>query len=216
MKPATARGAERRTGPTGGDPAWDVALLFPRQGEWTEAEYLALESNGENRLVELADGILEVLPMPDVYHQRLVTYLLVQFLAVVPSQYPGEVLTAPLPIWLWLKQLREPDLVYLRPGRIRDPHQPPRGADLVIEVVSPGQKNRERDFETKRRVYAKARIAEYWIVDPAVKTITVLTLGARGYRVHGVFGMGTRVTSKLLAGFGMEVRDVFAAGEGGG
>ena len=57
-----------------GEPTWEVTEFFPRQGEWTEAEYLAFESN---RLVELADGHLEVLPMPTLTHQLIVKFLCV-------------------------------------------------------------------------------------------------------------------------------------------
>lgn len=56
-------------------PAWDIALLFPAQGEWTEEEFLELEHNSQNRLIELVDGHLEVLPMPDLFHQGIVRFL---------------------------------------------------------------------------------------------------------------------------------------------
>ena len=58
--------------PRRGDPAWDIALLFPTQGEWSEDEYLALDTN---HLVEFSDGFIEVLPMPNILHQLLVKYL---------------------------------------------------------------------------------------------------------------------------------------------
>src|SRR5207253_9715751 len=60
---------------TRGNPPWEIALLYPVQGEWTEEEFLALENNSENRMMELVDGVIEVLPMPDLYHQGLVQYL---------------------------------------------------------------------------------------------------------------------------------------------
>lgn len=43
-----------------GQPAWDVARLFPVQGNWTASGYFALDTN---RLVELVDGSLEVLAL---------------------------------------------------------------------------------------------------------------------------------------------------------
>ena len=55
-----------------GEPTWDIAMLFPRQGEWTEEDYLSLDTN---RLIELVGGCLEVLPMPTPYHQAIVRYL---------------------------------------------------------------------------------------------------------------------------------------------
>jgi Uma2 family endonuclease len=193
-----------------GEPSWEVAYLFPTQGNWTEAEYLALDTN---RLVELSNGCLEVLPMPTVLHQLIVRFLHAALEAFVAAHVPGIVLFAPLPVRLWPGQLREPDILYLKPERVRDVRRQPEGADLVMEVVSPGTENRERDLETKREEYARAGIAEYWIVDPEEKRITVLTLDGRAYRVHGEFGPGTQATSVLLAGFAVAVDEVFAAGE---
>jgi hypothetical protein len=51
-----------------GDPLW------PFQGPWSEDEYLSLQ-NRTNRLVELSDGRIEVLPMPKPLHQRIVLYI---------------------------------------------------------------------------------------------------------------------------------------------
>jgi Uma2 family endonuclease len=118
-----------------------------------------------------------------------------------------------MPVRLWEKQMREPDIVHLASHRIKDKTKPPEGADLVIEVVSPDPKDRKRDLKEKPRVYAKAGIPEYWIVDPKKETITVLTLSGKAYKVHGVFKEGDDATSKLLKGFKVAVSDVFAAGE---
>jgi Uma2 family endonuclease len=187
-----------------------VALLFPVQGEWTEAEYLALETN---HLVELSDGCLEVLPMPNIFHQLIVDFLHTLLKAFVAAHASGKVLFAPLPVRLWSGQFREPDVVYLRPERLTDLHAQPTGADLVMEVVSEGGENRKRDLETKPREYAAAGISEYWIIDPHDQRITVLTLDGSNYRVHGVFSPGTQATSVLLPGFAVAVEAVFVAGE---
>jgi Uma2 family endonuclease len=117
-----------------------------------------------------------------------------------------------MPVRLGEGHFREPDIVYVKSSRIADERRPPNGADLVIEVVSPGKKNRKRDLQTKRRAYARARIAEYWIVDPHTQTITVLTLSARTYKAHGAFKPGDRATSKLLVDFWVDVTAAFAAG----
>lgn len=44
---------------------------------------------------------------------------------------------------------------------------------LVVEVVSPGIENRSRDYRYKRTEYAARGIAEYWIIDPQMKQITI-------------------------------------------
>ncbi len=194
-----------------GEPTWEVALFYPLQGDWTEEEYLALDTN---RFVELVDGCLEVHPMPALWHQRIARFLFLLLHEFVTARGLGDALFAPLPVWLWPKQLREPDVLFVRPSRIKDPKRPPKGVDLAMEVVSEGEDNRERDLVIKRAEYAKAKIPEYWIIDVELERITVLTLDGSDYRVHGEFGPGTRATSVLLPGFSVAVSEVFAAGEG--
>jgi Uma2 family endonuclease len=196
-----------------GEPAWEVAMLFPAQGEWTETQYLAL--NGSNRMVELSNGCLEVLPMPTPLHQRIVDYLFSLLKAFVVARGLGEVYFAPLPVRLWEGKFREPDIMFFRPGRIVDPRAQPDGVDLAMEVLSAGAENRERDLEIKRVEYAVARIPEYWIVDPELNQITVLCLDGESYRVHGVFAAAASASSVLLPGFVVDVKAVFAAGSDG-
>ena len=88
----------------------------------------------------------------------------------------------------------------------------PQGADLVIEVVSEGDEARKRDYEAKRAIYAEYRVAEYWIVDPGQKQITVLCLDetSKAYREHAVCQTGQQATSVLLHGLSAAVDDVFS------
>jgi Uma2 family endonuclease len=46
---------------------------------------------------------------------------------------------------------------------------------------------------------------KYWIVDPELGQITVLTLDERTYVVHGEFKPGQQATSKLLPGFAVDI-----------
>ena len=69
-------------------------------------------------------------------------------------------------------------------------------ADWVVEVVSAGAKRRRRDLEEKRLEYAVTGIAEYWIVDPLTKTISVLELKQAEYTVAGEFGLGQHADSR--------------------
>jgi Uma2 family endonuclease len=185
-----------------GEPTWDITHLFPAQGQWSESDYLSLDTN---RMIELSNGTLEVLPMPTPSHQFILKFLIYLLDAFVKANAEGDVLFAPLPIRLWPGQLREPDLLFLRPNRIVDRRKPPEGADLVMEIVSEGAENRQRDIEIKRREYAQARIEEYWIVDPQLQTITVLVLDGSSYRVHGEFRVGELATSVTLPGFSADV-----------
>jgi len=134
--------------------------------------------------------------------------------AFVRGHVPGEVSVAPCRVRTLPGKYREPDIFYVRPERVRDRNEPTEGADLAMEVVSGDPDDRKRDLEEKRDEYARARIPEYWIVDPQERRITALTLDGVTYRVHGVFAAGERATSVLLANFSVSVDEVFAAGEG--
>lgn len=195
-----------------GEPAWEIAQLFPLQGQWSEADYLALDSN---RLVELADGRIQVLPMPTLLHSFIAMHLVValqEFL--VRSSIGGRAAMAPVPVRLFPGTYREPDVFYLNASRMKPMPKYPDGAELVFEVVSEGVEDRNRDYVEKRHDYAKAGIPEYWIVDPQEKKITVLVLDGETYCEHGVFESGTVASSVRLAGFSVNVSDVWAAGEG--
>jgi Uma2 family endonuclease len=139
---------------------WEIAQLFPAQGHWSEEEYLALDTN---HLIEFSHGQLEVLPMPTQSHQLLVIALFELLRNYVRSRQLGTVLFAPMRVQLWPGKYREPDILFMRTehdDRRSDSFW--QGADLVMEVVSPDDP--QRDTLTKRREYAQAGIPEYWPV----------------------------------------------------
>lgn len=176
--------------------------LLPLQGLWTEEQYLRL-TDQTNRFIEFTEGAVEVLPMPTRKHQAISRFLFLAFLAYV-QQLGGTVFYAPLRVRVAPGRFREPDLVLLLD--VNDPRNQNAfwlGADLVVEIVSPD--NVERDTVIKRADYAAAGIPEYWIVHPAEETITVLKLDRGTYNAHGVFPRGEIATSALLTGFTVSV-----------
>jgi Uma2 family endonuclease len=191
-----------------GEPAWRIAELYPEQGGWGEWEYLYLPGN---RLVEYDDGFVKVLPMPTRSHQLIALFLWEILHRFALANNLGEALAAPFPIRLWKGKFREPDVMFMsaqHADRIDERYW--RGADLVMEVVSGDSESRKRDLVEMRREYAKARIREYWIVDPQKQEITVLRLSLGKYVVHGKFGRGEMATSHLLKGFEVAVDTVFS------
>lgn len=135
----------------------DLATLLPAQGEWSEADYAWLTDH-TNHLVEYDHGHIEVLPMPTDRHQTIVLYLYGLFLAWL-RPFGGKVLVAPLRLRLAAGIYREPALLLLCSAA--DPRRGDvywEGADLVLEVVSPN--DRQRDLVHKRAEYAAAAIPE--------------------------------------------------------
>jgi Uma2 family endonuclease len=200
--------------PVVGEPAWDIARLYPVQGDWSEEDYLALALS-ENVLIEFTDGCIEVLPMPTIEHQLILRYLLDVLRAFVEPRNLGMVLFSPLPVRTLVKRkYREPDLIFnFTENHARQGRKYYTSADLVMEVVSDDRQSHERDYQKKRQDYAEAGIREYWIVDPQEQRITVLALQGAEYAEHGTFAPGERATSKLLVDFFVDIDSVFAAGK---
>ena len=186
--------------------------VLPPQGAWSDEEYLWLTDRC-NRLIEFTDGHVQELPMPTFTHQAVLLALyrlLHDFL--VPRG--GVVMVAALRMRIRAGKFREPDLLLLRDrsdARCEDRYW--LGADLVAEVVSPDDP--DRDLIEKRADYAEAGIAEYWIVDPRDETITVLMLDGDTYVEQGVYCAGEAAVSSLLAEFAADVTAVFDAPRSG-
>ena len=188
------------------EPTWEIAQLFPAQGHWSEEEYFSLVTN---HLIEFSHGLLEVLPTPTQSHQLLVAALFESLCSFVRDRDLGMVLFAPMRVQLWPGKFRQPDIVYMAVAHAdRLGEQFWEGADLVMEVVNPDDP--QRDNVTKRREYAQAGIPEYWIIDPAETSISVLTLRGREYALHGEFVAGETATSVLLDRFMVDVDAVFS------
>lgn len=177
------------------------------QGSWTREQYLRL-TDRTNRLVEFVDGRLEALPRPTDEHQGLLLWLVDVLRAVIgPS---GVVRTAPLRLHIRPGRFREPDILALR--RADDPRRRNgfwRGADLVVEIVSPDDPS--RDYVDKRADYAAAGVPEYWVVDPTARAVTVLRLTEAGYTVQASAGPGETATSPHLPDLAVDVTALFAA-----
>src|SRR5437868_815101 len=116
-----------------GEPAWEIARLFPNQGSWSEADYLQL--NG-NYLVEYTDGHIAVLPVPTEAHQAILPFLYEALLLFVRPRQLGTVRFVPLRLRIAAGRYREPDLLFVLAA-----HDALRGnefwtgADLVMEIV---------------------------------------------------------------------------------
>jgi Uma2 family endonuclease len=195
-----------------GKPVWEVAHLFPLQGAWTESDYFKLDHLPHRfPLAELFNGRLEILPMPTEMHQLILIYFFEALKAFTQQHAPGLVLVTGMKIKLGEEHFRQPDVLYMKAEHTRRRRNEYwESADLVVEVVSGGSKDRARDLQEKVVEYARAKIPEYWIIDPKNRCVRVLTLRGQTYQVHGEFGPGTRATGVLLPGFAVAVDKLLA------
>ncbi len=188
-------------------PATELADLWPPQGQWTEADYFSLPDT--NRYIELSEGEFIMPPHPTETHQRVARILFRHLDDFVEANDLGTVRYAPLPVRLWPGKIREPDILFVahaHADRIGEQFYGP--PDLVVEVTSPA--TRRVDRRDKFVEYAQAGIGEYWLVDPEAQTIEVFVLEDGIYVLLDRFSIGQIAYSRLLAGFQINVEEVFA------
>jgi Uma2 family endonuclease len=150
---------------------------------WTFDE-MAAELPETNLPTELWDGELVRSPSPSFFHQEIVARSYKLLDAWVEQYRLGKTGIAPLDIILTQRRVVQPDLFFVsneRRGILTDRL---RGApDLVVEVLSPG--TRRRDRLDKRDLYEQHGVKEYWLIDPEALTVEVLFLERGEYQLVG-------------------------------
>ncbi len=146
----------------------------------TAEEYLTYDDGTDTRY-ELVNGKLVEMPPESNLNARIAAFLFVQFLKLVPftrlCHKDAEIEVASvrasfrIPDLMVLSETGEAALVNRPRNTIALEMPPPL---LVVEVVSTNDP--ARDYRHKRSEYAVRGIPEYWIVDPAQKKVTILTL----------------------------------------
>lgn len=185
-----------------------MASTAPAPQGWTYQRYLELDD--ETRY-EILDGELLMSPAPAIWHQIIVRELSFRVMQFVRERDLGLVLFAPTDIVFSETEVVQPDILFIRAGRVpeivreRAIHGAP---DLVIEILSPYSIHRDR--HRKRSLYERAGVAEYWIVDPANRAIEAFSLGETGYELSSFAADKGQVTSRVLDGFGVNVADIVA------
>lgn len=136
------------------DPARTATMSYEEFMEWAD----------EDTLAEWVDGRVVMSSPASARHQFLINFLHNILAPYVTVHDLGLVLTAPFQMKL-AHSGREPDVLFLakehldrlREARVEGP------ADLVIEIVSP--ESRGRDRGEKFYEYSAGGVPEYWLLD---------------------------------------------------
>ncbi len=174
----------------------------------TVSHYMNLPDSEEKRY-ELVDGELHMVPSPTPEHQDIAMNLALLLAGFVRANKLGKVSCAPLDVVLSEEDVFQPDLLYISNARlgIRTQKNIQGAPDLVVEILSPGTRDRDRNI--KRSRYARFGVREYWLVDPDARSIEVLKATESGFDTVGVYPESTVAVSPLLEGLRIEVADIF-------
>jgi Uma2 family endonuclease len=190
-------------------------ITTPRQ--FTLAEYLAYDG-GTDKRYELVNGELIEMPAESDLNNQIAIYLIGVLIQVVSMRLlrrgtevvvTGSRATSRVPDLMVLTEELATALAGTRRSIILSDMPPPA---LVIEVVSPGKENQDRDYRYKRSEYAARGIAEYWIVDPDREQVVLLSL-VDGWYEEAIYQGDQPLLSPLFPTLELTAKQVVQAGE---
>ncbi len=179
---------------------------------FTLDEYLAYDPPTERRY-ELENGVVIEMPTESDINIQIAMYLISVFVQILPIRLLRR--GTEVAVSGSRATVRQPDLMVLTEESytavstmsrsLLTPDMPPPA--LVVEVVSPGKENTNRDYRYKRSEYAARGIAEYWIIDPKQAQVIVLTL-VDGLYEEAVYRDEESLVSRSFPGIDLTAKQV--------
>jgi Uma2 family endonuclease len=180
---------------------------LPRPIALTYENYFSFPDDGNRH--EILEGEHHVTPTPSSGHQGVAARLLYLFHLQVRG---GFAFTAPLGVVLSTISIVEPDICYLGEEKLSlVSRRGIEGApDIVVEILSPSTSR--VDETTKRQIYAKYGVGEYWLVDEKRGTVSVCTRSEAGFAPADdrLLAGSDRLSSPLAPGLDVAVEELFA------
>src|SRR5829696_590087 len=122
--------------------------------------------------IEYVNGEIIMAPTPIVRHQAVLRNLSFALHEYVKRTGTGSIFFSPLDVVLPSGDVVQPDAFFLTNEEAlrADVSKRVHGApSFLVEVLSPG--SIKHDALTKRKLYERNGVREYWIVDPKAKTL---------------------------------------------
>ncbi|MCP9439912.1 MAG: Uma2 family endonuclease [Nitrospira sp.] len=180
-----------------------------RSAKLTYEDYLRFPDDGKRHEVIQGDHFMT--PAPNTKHQRISLRLSSTLEAWTRCSHLGLVLQAPYDVVLSDEDVVQPDILLISATRlsiVTDTNV--RGTpDLIVEILS--EATRKKDEVTKRKLYERYGVQEYWLVDPELETIKVLRLSGNQYIRAAELAKETHdvLTTPLLPGFSLPLAEIF-------
>ena len=182
--------------------------MHPATTLYTYDDYLTLPADG-NRY-EIIEGEILMTPSPFVFHQKI-SFIIERILdEYVSTHRCGMVLHAPIDVILSITDIVQPDILYIAEERreIITKKNIVAAPDLLVEIISDSSAIIDRT--TKKLLYERSGVKEYWIVDPDLESIDCFTLVSGKFESFGSFKNNTQFRSKLLVGLTIDLQKLFA------
>ncbi|MBF0319049.1 MAG: Uma2 family endonuclease [Nitrospirae bacterium] len=160
-------------------------------------------------LTEIINGEEVMGPSPFGRHQGIAAKIVHRIFSYLEKNASGNLYFSPLDVILEEGENRlQPDILFIKNENMGIFQDWVRGVpDMVCEIVSHG--TYKKDTATKKEIYERYRVPEYWIVIPEFKAIEILAIENDKYKTHSFAEIEGVVASKVIEGFTVNVKDIF-------
>lgn len=167
----------------------------------TYEDYVLFPDDGRRH--EVIDGEEYVNPAPNTRHQRVAGLIYYRIREHLERHGGGEVFSAPCDVLLSDTDVVQPDLIFVsdRDAGVITENNVQGPPTLVIEIVS----DPRLDRLTKRDLYAKYRVPEYWVVDPDADRVEVYRLTDGSYAKPQILEPGETLTTDAIPGLALDL-----------
>jgi Uma2 family endonuclease len=179
---------------------------------WTTQDLEAMPDDGGWKRYEIIDGELFVTRAPHICHQGAGGNLHVALAIWSEQTQLGKVFETPGVIFT-PNDAVIPDVVWVSNERfasgIDSAGHLTVAPELMIEVLSPGEQNEQRDKGAKLKLYSLYGVREYWIVSWQQKTVEVYRRQNAQLQLVSTLLVEDRLTSPLLPKFNLPIAQIF-------
>ena len=182
-----------------------AATLEKLAKRWTYEEYYKLE---DDQRYEIINGKLIMVPAPGTWHQDWLGDLYSLVRSFVNTNRLGRLFFAPVDVVLDHENTVQPDLVFVAAKNlgIIQPRAIFGTPDLLVEVVSPS--SRRRDRHEKMKLYARFGVKEYWIGDADDRSLEILTLERGRYKLRCSAEEKGKLSSLVVTGLKFDLAEI--------
>jgi Uma2 family endonuclease len=178
---------------------------------WTTADLDAMPDDGGWKRHEIIDGELFVTRAPHIFHQSAASKIHVHLENWAEATGLGRSFEAP-GVVLTPTDAVIPDVVWVSTSRMKQIDAAGHftvAPELMVEILSPGENNEQRDKSIKLKLYSSYGVQEYWIANWQLQTLEVYRRTNAQLQLVSTLLVGDTLISPLLPGFSLAINRIF-------
>ena len=180
---------------------------------WTTADLEALPDDGGWKRYEIINGELFVTRAPHIRHQGVagricfeLEYWSRQTQLGEPFQAPGVIFSptdAVIPDVVWASKAKLSKGIDAAGHFVVAP-------ELMVEILSAGEQNEQRDRSVKLKQYSLYGVQEYWIINWQLPSVEIYRRQDARLQLVATLLIEDTLTSPILPGFSCSIASIFA------